>query len=192
MAVSNHLGDHFKAGREALALSRGQLAHLLGYKNVGKGARRIDVLERCGYAPTGFPESVGRVLGIAPGTVADLTARDREEFVRAWEAWADEPVPIQVVIRCIPGVFGRHALPADVNTPEAAVSYGQALAKRIGKMVFVVLSRRLSVTIGEDGAVRSENVATSDRDITPFMMAGRHKFVLPFGPTGEAETHPYL
>ena len=83
----------------------------MGYKNVGKGARRIETAERDGDRPGRISSSQWPgVLGIGPAEVADLAGRDRADRLRAWNGWADQPVPAEVVVRCLPGVFGRHVL----------------------------------------------------------------------------------
>ncbi|MBX9579362.1 MAG: helix-turn-helix domain-containing protein [Gemmataceae bacterium] len=180
----SHLGDYLRAWREGLGLTRPAFAGRLGYRNTTKGVRRIDHLERGGDGPPGFVEAVARVLGVEPEAVAGLAARDRDEADRAWEAWADEPVPVEVVVRAVPGLFARHPLPPGLDDPDEVVAYARGLARNWRKVVVVVLSRRLSVTIGEDGVVRGRNVASPDRDVRPGVRVGRHRFVLP--PLGPA------
>lgn len=186
----SHLGDHLRARREALGLSRPDLARRLGYKNLGKGCRRVFELERDGDGPAGFADAVCRVLGVEPETVAALAARDRADAIRAWEAWADQPVPVEVVVRTIPGVFARVPVPDGMTDPDEVVAHARRLAGRWRKVVVVVLSRRLSLTIGDDGEVRGQNVATPDRDVRPAMQVGRHRFVLPLHHGGTVGQRP--
>jgi hypothetical protein len=177
----NHLGNHFRAKRLERGLSPGDAARQLGYRNVSKGARRLRDLEAGHGAPTDLLARLAALLGIAPETVGELLERDHRESAEAWERWASEPVLPQVVVRLLPGFFGTARLPDGVTTPEQAVDFGQREARRLHKVVFVLLSRRESVTIDESGEVTSRAVAAPGRDIAPVMRLGGKPFRLRLG-----------
>jgi transcriptional regulator with XRE-family HTH domain len=180
--LGTHMGEFLKVRREERGWTLGDVARRLGYANLTKGARRVHLTEEGESLSPDLLPKLAHLLGIAPGRIEELHAQDRQEYVAAWERWADEPVPIQIVVRCIPGVFGNHAVPAWLKTPEEMVTYAQEYARRIGKKVFVVLSRRVTVSLNEAGEVTSRHEATPDDDPRPCMRVGNKQFVLPFAP----------
>jgi transcriptional regulator with XRE-family HTH domain len=186
----NHLGDYFRARRLELGLTPGDVARRLGYQNLSKGARRSLDLEAGHRASADFLARLADLLGITPEAVRQLLERDRRAYVEAWERWASEPVPPQVVVRLLPGVFGTTLLPEGVTTPDDAVTFGQREARRLRKVVFVLLSRRVSVTIAESGEVTSRSVATPDQDVTPVMRLGGKPFRLRLGGVGDPGVLP--
>ena len=184
--MATHLGSFLKARREERGWTLGETARHLGYTNVSKGARRVHLMEEGESAAHDLLAKLVPLLGIEPGQVEELIAQDRREHVAAWERWADEPAPVQIIVRCIPGVFGNHSVPAELKTPEEAVAYAQEYARRVGKKVFVVLSRRLTVSINDDGQVTGRLEATPDSDPRPAMRVGNKRFVLPTSPVNLA------
>jgi transcriptional regulator with XRE-family HTH domain len=182
--MAMHLGNFLKSCREGRGWSLGQVARQLGYQNITKGARRVHLLEE---GKANSPDILGRllpILGIDPGKIEELLAQDRVAYLAGWERWANEPVPIQIVVKCIPGVFGTHAMPADLKKSDEIVAYAQGLARRLRKKVFVVLARRLTINVNEEGEITSRNVATPDNDARPAMRLGKKTFLLPFSPSG--------
>lgn len=175
MGPNNHLGRYFRSRRLELGLSLGEVARRLGYSNISKGARRVLELEEVGECCTQeFLVKLMGVLGVDPSVVQELLDQDRAEYVREWEQWVSEPVPIAVVMRAIPGVYVNHRLPPDVTTPDEAIAFSQDLARRSQARVYVELSRRVTVIIDEQGEVKARVEATPDRDPRPFTQIG-HK-----------------
>jgi transcriptional regulator with XRE-family HTH domain len=185
--MSNHLGEYIKAQREELGLGRSEVARLLGYENVNKGSRRLHSVEEGRWISRDFLLRLMGVLQIEPRVVQELIDRDRQEHVAAWEKWADEPVPMSVSVRYIPGFFGGINLPDDVMTPEQAVAFGVETAQRLRKKVVVVVSRRVSYTIHEDGRVDGPFVATPDSSVMPYMALGKQRFLLNIDGSGNVE-----
>ena len=185
--MSNHLGGHFKARRLEKGLSLGQIGRLLGYKNLSKAANKVQWFEENGSMRQDLLLKLMAILDIEPQTVQQLVAKDREDYVREWTEWASQPTPIQIVVRAIPGLMASVKLPDDVTTPEQAVAYGQALASRTKKKVFVVLSRRETVGITEEGEINGRFQATPDCDPCPSMQLGRARFLFHFDGIGDVE-----
>jgi transcriptional regulator with XRE-family HTH domain len=181
--MANHLGDHFKEQRDKRGLSLGQLARLLGYRNTSKGSNRIARLEREGAVTADLLLRLAGVLGIDLPTIEELTERDRQERLREWEGWVSQPVPIQLVVRYMPAVYGTVALPEGVTTPEQAEAFARAYAREHGRRVCLAVSRRLSVWVNSEGRVEARTEATPDGPNTPFMrLKGSGKrFLLNFG-----------
>jgi transcriptional regulator with XRE-family HTH domain len=189
-AMSNHLGDYLKARREQLGLRRSEVVRRLGYANLSRGARRLCDVEEGRWVNLDFLRRLMGLLQIEPQVVKELVERDRQEYVAAWEKWADEPIPMQAVVRCIPGFMASTKMPDDVTTPEHAIAWAVSTAQRIHKKIIVVASRRVSYTIHEDGKVDGPFVATPDRDVMPYMSVGRTKFLFHFDSIGNAEPPP--
>jgi transcriptional regulator with XRE-family HTH domain len=124
--VTNHLGGYFKERRGKRGLGLGQLARLLGYRNVSKGSNRIARFERGGAVTEDLLLRLAEALGIDLATVEGLLEEDRQERLREWEAWVNEPVPMRLIVRYMPAVYGRVALPEGVTTPEQAEWYACA------------------------------------------------------------------
>lgn len=184
--MGTHLGDYLRSRRDERGWTLGEAARRLGYANVSKGARRVRLLE-AGEAV--LPDILAKLVslyGVDPGEVEKLIARDRAASVAAWERWADEPVPVQIVVRCIPGVFGTQPVPPGL-TEDELIDHCRGLARRLRKKVFLVLSRRVTVNVNEAGVVTSRNVATPDIDPRPAMRAGGNSFLLTLAPFGQPE-----
>jgi transcriptional regulator with XRE-family HTH domain len=187
--MSNHLGDYIKARREALGLRRSEVVRRLGYANLSRGSRRLCDVEGGRWVNRDFLRRLMGVLQVGPEAVRELIDRDRQEYVAAWNQWADEPVPVQAVVRCLPGFMASIKLPDDVTTPEQAVAWAVETAKRISKKIIVVASRCVTYTVHEDGRVDGPFVATPDNDVTPYMAVGNKRFLFALDGIGDAE--PY-
>jgi len=186
--MSNHLGEFFKNRRLEKGLGFGHLARTVGYRNVTKGARKIQLLEQRGIIREDLLLKLVEVLGIDPSIVLDLAEKDRQEFVREWEAWADQPVAMEAVIRVMAAVYSTHTMPEEVKTQDEAEAYCSDLAKRLHKKVFLMVSRRLTINFDEQGVVTSRNVATPDRDPRPCMQIGKTKFLMHFEKLGQDDS----
>jgi hypothetical protein len=118
--------------------------------------------------------------------VEGQTEQDRQEYLRAWEAWADEPVPPCLVVKFLPAVYGTVELPDGVRTPEQAEQFACEYARRHGRPVCLAVSRRLSVWIDRDGQVEARTEATPDRPNVPFMRlkGDERRFLWRFGRSG--------
>ena len=175
MSASNHLGHYFRSRRLEQGLSLGEAARRLGYINISKGARRIQQFEDVGFCTNDLLERLTEILGVDRSLVEELVARDRAEYVSEWEQWVNEPVPMKLVVRYIPGVYGERRVPPEITTPEQATAYGQELARTMRLKVCVELSRRVSVYIDENGTA-SQVEATPENDPRPFMQIGKQRF----------------
>jgi hypothetical protein len=91
--MATNLAHCFQARRRDRGLRLGQRARLLGYRNVSQGAHRIVRFEREGVIDEPLLGPLAGVLRVDVPTVEQLIRQDREESLRAWEAWVNEPVP---------------------------------------------------------------------------------------------------
>lgn len=168
----NHLGEYIRSRRENLGLRRSAVAKLLGYENVSKGSRRVHDLEQGQATNRDFLLRLIAVLQIEPQVVQELINRDRHDYVEAWNRWADQPTPMHAAIRLIPGFIVGIDLPKGITSPEQAVAWAVETAIRRRMKTFIVVSRRLSFTVHEDGRVDDIH-ATPDDNAMPWMALGK-------------------
>jgi hypothetical protein len=126
----NKLGDFLRAERLKQGLTLGQLAHMVGYRNIAKGARRILALERTGTGKPDLMVNVAEALNLDWAVVEGLADEDHQERLREWERWVSEPVPMCLVVRLMAAVYSRMGLPAWVTTPEQAESWACGFARQ--------------------------------------------------------------
>lgn len=170
------LERHFEGERIRQEVTLNELARRCGYQNVTKGCNRIRRFEETGKIDEELLLKLAKQLGIEHSTIRELMRQDREEFVANWNAWADEPVPMKIVIRWIPAVYSGRSVPAEITTQEAAEVFASQQARHWHKKVCLVVSRRLSVWFDEQGQVNCRNTAMPDDDHNqPWMSIGRGK-----------------
>ena len=188
--VTNYLGDWFRNNRGWHGWSLAEVARRLGYSNISKCCRKVLAVERDGVADSDFLRRLPGVLEISEGVVVYLTRQDRLAYLRAWEVWANQPTPIRVVLRAVPGFMVEMAMPSEVTTPEQAVAFGQAVAVRHHAKVFVTLSRRESVGITEAGTINGTFHTRPDADPCPLLSVRRQRFL--FRTSGFGAVEPWV
>lgn len=167
--MANNLGNFFHEQRIRHGLSLGDLARLVGYRNVSKGANRIARFERFGTVREDLLAALADALGIELQTVESLIDQDRQEHLRAWEEWVSEPVPMCLIVRYMPAVYGTVKLPEEITTHEQAETFACEYAKQHRRKVCLALSRRHSVWIDGEGQVYARTEASPDDLNVPFM-----------------------
>jgi hypothetical protein len=126
------------------------LARLVGYRNVNKGARRITCLERTGLGKPDLVVNVAEALDVDWMVVERLAQEDHLERPLEWQAWANEPTPMCLVVRMMAAVYAKHALPVEIMTVEAAEAWACEFAREHRCRICLVVSRRLSVWLNAD------------------------------------------
>jgi hypothetical protein len=108
--------------------------------------------------------------------------QDRQEQERAWEEWVNQPVPMRLVVRYIPAVYGIVELPQWVETEEGAEEYACDYARRHRRRVCLAVSRRMSIWINKEGEVEARTEATPDQPNVPVMRlhGSKHMFLWRF------------
>jgi hypothetical protein len=154
------------------------MARLVGYRNLAKGARRLSCLEQTGMATPNLLVNVVEGLGLNWAMVERLAEEDRQERLREWEAWVNEPVPMCLVIRLMAAVYARRALPAEVTAQEEAEVWACDFARQHRCRVCLVLSRRSSVWIDAQGQVEARAEATPGQPNQPWMQVKGRRFLL--------------
>ena len=173
-----NLGYSLKCKRIELQLNRHQLASRLGYGNLNKGARRIEKAEKGLAIPETLLDKLSVALELDPLEIEEAIQKDKARF----EAWLDEPVPRELIVRWMPAVYSRREIPADVESDEAAIAFAGSVAREHRRKVCLVLSRRWTHWFSENGeGFAKETTFTSPRN-RPYMQVegDRHKFLLNF------------
>ena len=159
------LGELIRDARQHQRLTPQEVARRLGYRNLNKGARRVERLERTGIEAPTFIEELAAAVGCDQVQVADLTARDDVARRLAFEAWLNVPQPLALYRNAVGLAIGA-PLPDDLSEEEA-IAYAINLQRKEGLRMCLVLDRRRSIWIEEDGA-RHLTQTTMDHPNSPF------------------------
>ncbi|QDV35584.1 helix-turn-helix domain-containing protein [Tautonia plasticadhaerens] len=162
--------------RQERNLTTGQLARLVGYKNLSRGSNRILAFEAGGKVAPDLLGKLAEALEVSPDEVRRLAAED----YRDWLAWADEPIRPYLVLRWTACAYQRVELPEDDLEPEAAEAYASRVARERGLMVSLALSRRLSVYFDARGQAYERREATPDVACMPYAVFGSRRCQLNF------------
>ena len=123
-----------------------ELAELSGL-NPKKWGHRIVDFEREGRGDDELVSKVIQALGIPMEEVQTAVEKDLED----WNKWADEPIPMQMIVRLIGPFCMVHQIPEEIDTREESIAYAQNYAITKHLRVCLVLSRRESAWISADG-----------------------------------------
>ena len=170
--MESKLANHFRHARLEKGHNLAQLARLVGYKNVAKGANRINAFERGGSVHADLRSKLAEVLGIDQQTVDRLMEEDRRQFFAEWNAWASEPIRPYLIVRLMAAVYSPHNLPEEIQSVEEAEAYAANVARTRHLRCCLVLSRRISVWIEADGSISGATEAVPGEANTPAMRLG--------------------
>jgi len=184
--MQSQLAAHFRQIRLLKGLKLGQLARLVGYANISKGANRINAFEHSGIVHQELLSKLAEVLGIDHQTVEKLAEDDRRQFFAEWNAWANEPIKPYLVIRLMAAIYCPHELPEEIQSVEEAEEYAQSVARKWNKRCCLVLSRRISVWIAADGSIEGVTEAVPGEANTPYAAIGGKTFFTKFTDKGMA------
>lgn len=172
--MNKHLRDYVRQQREFKGIRLGPLAEMVGYKNRSKGGQRISAFERYGHITNDFLIKLIRALELDEDKVSEAMAKDLAE----WEEWANEPVPMRMIVRLMATVYCPHPLPQDVTTAEEAEAYARRFAKENNHRVCLALNRRESLWIGADGEIEGRTQARPGLPNIPYVtLGGQRKFL---------------
>ena len=164
----NHLGKFFRARRVEKGMSLRELAALAVYQNLNKGTNRIQRFESGGKVTPDLFAKLATILEVSPDEVRRLLAEDHKE----WLLWATVPIRPYIVSRLMACVYQRIQLPDDALSTEAAKDHAANLARDSKKMVWLVLSRRISIRFDATGKADIPAEATPEMPCEPFLVIG--------------------
>jgi len=142
----NRLSPLIGRYRKKQNLNFEELAELCGL-NRKKWGHRIVAFEREGRGNDKLAGKLIHGLNIPLEEVQDAVEKDLAD----WNKWADEPIPMQMIVRLIGPFCMIHHIPDEINTREESITYAQNYAKTENLRVCLVLSRRESAWISADG-----------------------------------------
>ncbi len=125
----------------------------------------------------GSGELVGKLihaLNIPLEEVQDAVEKDLAD----WNKWADEPIPMQMIVRLIGPFCMIHHIPEKISTREEAIAYAQNYAKTKHLRVCLVLSRRESAWISADGHTFISQAQPGGINVPYGSFGGTKKFLL--------------
>jgi transcriptional regulator with XRE-family HTH domain len=166
--IMNRLGKLFRTRRTEKGLSFHQLAALAGYGNLNKGSNRIQRFESSGKIAPDLFAKLASILEVSP----DEVRRSLAEDYREWLAWANVPIRPYVVSRLMACVYQRSELPDDALSTEAATDYAAKLARDSKRMIWLVLSRRVSIRFDATGKADLPAEATPEMPSVPYVTIG--------------------
>jgi hypothetical protein len=178
--MQSELARYFAIVRRRNGIRLGQLARMVGYKNVGKGANRIDRFEKRNHIHETLLMKLAAALGIDGDTVARLIEEDRQRYLQEWTAWADTPVRPVVITGHIGGFCNGETLP-EGTTREAAEEYAAGVAREMKRPICLVMSRRLSIWFDSKGRRTSVREAQPGDVNVPYVRFGRRKVNIDLG-----------
>jgi hypothetical protein len=94
------------------------------------------------------------------------------EDYQEWLQWVTEPIRPYLVTRLMACVYQRLQLPNDALSFNEAKDYAARLARESEKMVWLVLSRRVSIRVDATGKEDLPVEATPDMPCEPHLVIG--------------------
>jgi transcriptional regulator with XRE-family HTH domain len=173
--MTTHLSRFFRQRREARKLSFGDVARLLGYTNVAKGANKVIKFERDGFIQPELFRKLAAVLEISDDDIRRCIEADKAE----WETWADEPIEPHLVARIMCAVYSTKSIPPELRASrEAMEEFASAFAKERKWRVWLVLSKRTRIWFNENGDRTGVTEDSFEESFGPYMQVGGRKFLL--------------
>jgi hypothetical protein len=154
--------------RDQRGLSFGDIARLLGAstpRQTSKLSQRIVKVEReHSVVERRLISRLGDVLAIDQRELERALDKQRAEELRAWLRWLNEPMPMELHLQALPGVWFRDDLP-ELGEAEA-IQFASSVAAGRNVCACLALNRQISVWFDRDGEETGRTVATpsSPRD----------------------------
>jgi transcriptional regulator with XRE-family HTH domain len=173
--MTSQLGNCVRLERQKAGLSRQQLAGIIGYKNLNKGARRIEQIELEGSFDKAIFREIAEALNLDHAEIENRIQIDHENF----EAFLDEPVAMRMIVRLMPAVYVSNPLPDEIKTHEEATVYARGYAKSQHVKVCLILSRRITYWFDASGkGFMAETTQDSSMNSPSMKVSGRGKIFL--------------
>lgn len=171
--MNDHLRKLVHGYRVYKHLNFRELAELCGYKNSNKWATKICNFEREGHGPDDMIRRLIEALQVPVNDVKKANQKDLDNY----QSWLDEPVPIELLIKPLPGVYVRDSIPDEIDSDEKAVDFAASRALLFQSESCLILSRKKSIWFNRDGTFKFEE-ENQDGVFQPFMSVGHKQFVL--------------
>ena len=170
--MNEHLSKLIGHYRQSNNLNFPELAKLCDL-NPQKWANKICNFEREGiFDSDELVHNLIRILEINPQEVRDAVRKDHED----WETWVNEPVPMQLILKLIPGIYKLVKIPDDVSNEDEALEFASGIAKEWKKEVYLALNRKESIWLQEDGTINFRSTAEPGIPNIPYSSVGGKEF----------------
>ena len=170
--MNDHLRKLVHSYRADKHLNFRQLAELCGYKNSNKWSIKICNFEREGFGPDEMIRKLIKSLQIPVDEVKEANQKDLDNY----HTWLDQPVPMELLIKPLPGVYFKVDIPDDVDSPEKAVQLAASKSKELNFESCLILSRKKSIWFDCDGSLKFEE-EKRDGVFQPYMSVGNKQFI---------------
>ena len=164
---------HYRVSRE---LNFRELAELCGYKNSKKWATKICNFEREGLGDHDMIRRLIEALQIPLDEVKKANQKDLDKY----QSWLDGPLPMELLIKPLPGIYISISIPDYVNSDEKAVDLAISKSKEFNFEACLILSRRECIWFNRDGSLKFEE-SNEYGVIQPYMSAGNKQFIFKLG-----------
>jgi hypothetical protein len=148
--MTTHLARYFHVRRLEKGLRLGQVARMLGYRNLTKGSRLVQTFERTGKIDTLLLEKLAVVLEITKKTQNDLLFEDYKE----WYAGKNRSVAPYLLRRMYRGTGEPIPVPDEMQTVEEMEGFAAEVARRCGLETCLILSERITIWFFPDGSLK--------------------------------------
>ena len=156
----------------------------MGYKSIVGAANKIVMFEERGDIRADLFEKLKAALRIDDATAERLIQQDQREYIAAWWAWANQPVPWVVYRKDVPLFMPPWPVPEEVTTQEEAETWARQFAIDNHAPAVLYLSHRISVWFDREGKITSRHEASPGEVTVPYLQlkGGGTKFR--FAPSG--------
>ena len=189
--MGSSLGRWMRSQREQGGLSRSEVVRRIGYRNLNKGCNRLVRLEQEGEGTRDFLIKAAQALRLDLGEVNRRVETEREERNRAWEKWADEPVPVQIIRRLMPGAYQLVPIPDVDFDRQEWEAYASRIARDCGMEICLALDRRHRSWIDESGHVFSRSETCPEFDEIPYARLAGGGPILRFDSGGQLSVRSF-
>lgn len=147
--MTTHLADHFARRRLERGLRPAQLARSIGYTNIARGCRRIEMFERTGRVTPDLLTKLSLALDVEQTTINRLFRQDYQEWLRRMNV----PIRPYLLRRMLFG-GGPLRIPSGFKSFPAMEKYAASLAQKWQMDVCLVVSHRIGVWFAKDGSLK--------------------------------------
>lgn len=153
--MATRLSQHFRDARIAAGLKPGQLASRAGLGTGDTGGSIVSRFEREGehVLSDRLLLQLASALGIPPDEVELLESEDRRRVRAEWDAWSREPVPPSFLVRMMPSMWHRVALPEGLVARDQILDWVQGAGRWAPYLRCICWSRRNATYIRADGTM---------------------------------------
>jgi len=125
--MNKHLRNLIHQHRESKGIKVGKMSEMLGYRNISKGSNKILRFEREGLASNEHIQKLIDVLGVELLEVQRALQEDYQD----WQAWLDEPVEKELILKHKSAVYQRVEILGEIEGSEETTKYASEIAKKI-------------------------------------------------------------